>query len=114
MSSIIQNFKVLKFTSEEEKNCKVLDQLVKSYFSIVRKSIQDAVPKAVMHMLVNFVMENVQSELLTYLYKPDGADALLDGSEQITLAREDAEKMLSVSSGAKQILTKNCNFVSVI
>ena len=50
--------------------------LVKSYFKIVRKNVQDAVPKTVraavtrqechatqiMHFLVNHVMENIHNE----------------------------------------------------
>lgn len=33
----------------------IAERLIKSYFLIVRKSIQDTVPKAIMHFLVNFV-----------------------------------------------------------
>ena len=37
------------------KLCQVIERLIKSYFYIVRKSIQDSVPKSVMHFLVNYV-----------------------------------------------------------
>lgn len=74
-----------------------LERLIKSYFYIVRKSIQDTVPKAVMHFLVNFVKDNLQSELVTHLYKADNADTLLDESEHIAQRRKEAADMLKVS-----------------
>ena len=46
-----------------------IERLIKSYFLIVRKNIQDTVPKAIMHFLVNFVQDNLQSELVSHLYK---------------------------------------------
>lgn len=74
-----------------------LERLIKSYFYIVRKSIQDTVPKAVMHFLVNFVKDNLQSELVTHLYKADNADQLLDESEHIAQRRKEAADMLKVT-----------------
>lgn len=71
--------------------------MIKSYFYIVRKSIQDTVPKAVMHFLVNFVKDNLQSELVTHLYKADNADQLLDESEHIAQRRKEAGDMLKVN-----------------
>lgn len=64
----------------------------------MRKSIQDTVPKAVMYFLVNFVKDNLQSELVTHLYKADNADKLLDESEHIAQRRKEAGDMLKVSS----------------
>lgn len=78
--------------------CQFLERLIKSYFYIVRKSIQDTVPKAVMHFLVNFVKDNLQSELVTHLYKADNADKLLDESEHIAQRRKEAGDMLKVSN----------------
>ncbi|CAL8142023.1 unnamed protein product [Orchesella dallaii] len=54
-----------QLSEKETRDCKVIEQLIKSYFSIVRKSIQDSVPKAVMHFLVNYVQDNLQSELVS-------------------------------------------------
>lgn len=74
------------------------ERLIKSYFYIVRKSIQDSVPKAVMHFLVNYVKDNLQSELVTHLYKSDQADSLLNESEHIAQRRKEAADMLRVST----------------
>lgn len=49
-----------------------------------------------MHFLVNFVKDNLQSELVTHLYKADNADKLLDESEHIAQRRKEAGDMLKV------------------
>lgn len=72
------------------------ERLIKSYFYIVRKSIQDSVPKAVMHFLVNYVKDNLQSELVTHLYKSDSASELLNESDHIAIRRKEAADMLKV------------------
>ena len=43
-----------QLNTREQRDCEVIERLIKSYFYIVRKSIQDCVPKAVMHFLVNY------------------------------------------------------------
>lgn len=87
-----------KLTDREQRDCDVIERLIKSYFYIVRKSIQDSVPKAIMHFLVNFVKDNVQSELVTHLYKSENAEAYLNESEHIAIRRREASDMLQVSS----------------
>lgn len=86
-----------RLTEKEQKDCDVIERLIKSYFYIVRKSIQDSVPKAVMHFLVNFVKDNVQSELVTHLYKSDSAEQLLNESDHISVRRKEASDMLKVT-----------------
>lgn len=63
----------------------------------MRKSIQDSVPKAIMHFLVNFVKNNLQSELVTHLYKSEQVEELLNESEHISKRRKDAVDMLKVN-----------------
>lgn len=76
----------------------VVERLIKSYFYIVRKSIQDSVPKAVMHFLVNYVKDNLQSELVTHLYKSENAEDFLNESDHIAVRRKEAGDMLKVCS----------------
>jgi len=71
-------------------------KLIRSYFLIIRKNIQDAVPKAIMHFLVNFVQEHIQSELVSQLYKKEEIDRLLQESEAITSRRTEVSEMLQV------------------
>jgi dynamin 1-like protein len=49
-----------------------------------------------MHFLVNYVKDNVQSELVTHLYKSDQAEELLNESEHIAQRRKEAADMLKV------------------
>lgn len=69
----------------------------------MRKSIQDSVPKAVMHFLVNYVKDNLQSELVTHLYKSDQAEALLNESEHIAVRRKETANMLKVTLKKKKL-----------
>lgn len=73
------------------------ENLIKVYFYIVRKSIQDTVPKAVMHFLVNYVKDNLQSELVAHLYKSAQAEELLSEAAHVAQRRKDAADMLKVS-----------------
>ena len=75
----------------------VTERLIKSYFLIVRKNIQDSIPKAIMHFLVNHVKDNLQSELVSHLYKQEEICRLLEESEHIAARRKEASEMLAVS-----------------
>ncbi|CAG5056000.1 unnamed protein product [Parnassius apollo] len=95
-----------KLSDREQHDCDVIEKLIKSYFYIVRKSIQDSVPKAVMHFLVNYVKDNLQSELVTHLYKSDQAESLLNESEHIAQRRKEAADMLKALQRAGQIISE--------
>lgn len=95
-----------KLSENEEHDCEIIERLINTYFYIVRKSIQDTVPKAVMHFLVNYVKDNLQSELVTHLYKADNADQLLDESEHIAQRRREAADMLKALQRASHIISE--------
>ena len=48
-----------------------IENLLSSYFDIVRKNIQDTVPKSIMYFLVNESKETIQNELVRNLYKEE-------------------------------------------
>ena len=58
-------------TDEQLLQVKVTRILLRSYFSIVRASLVDTVPKAVMHFLVNAVQRGLQQHLIRTLYRDD-------------------------------------------
>ncbi|XP_040063497.1 dynamin-1-like protein [Ixodes scapularis] len=93
-----------KLSPREQRDCEVIERLIRSYFLIVRKNIQDSVPKAIMHFLVNFVKDNLQSELVTHLYKHDCFDQLLAESEHVAVRRREAAQMVKALHKASQII----------
>lgn len=49
-----------------------------------------------MHFLVNYVKDNLQSELVTHLYKADQVEELLNESAHIAQRRKETSDMLKV------------------
>ena len=88
--------------------------LISSYFSIVRQTIQDLVPKAIMRahlfiqlspspqepepdptdLLVNFSRESVQNRLVASLYKESLFEDLLYEDESLTAERTRVKALL--------------------
>ncbi|GFE55062.1 dynamin central region family protein [Babesia ovis] len=66
----------------------LIKALIESYFSIVRKNIADAVPKCIMHFMVNKTTDSVQQELIAHLYKKELYDELTAESKHIIERRE--------------------------
>ncbi|KAI7811971.1 dynamin-1-like protein, partial [Triplophysa rosa] len=95
-----------KLSAREQRDCEVIERLIKSYFLIVRKNIQDSVPKAVMHFLVNHVKDSLQSELVGQLYKPPLLDDLLTESEDMAQRRNEAADMLKALQKASQVIAE--------
>ena len=95
-----------KLSEREQRDCEVIERLIKSYFYIVRKSIQDTVPKAIMHFLVNYVKDNVQSELVSKLYSPSEIDSLLSESPHIAQRRRESAEMLRALQRASTIISE--------
>ncbi|KAF5895469.1 dynamin-1-like protein isoform X1, partial [Clarias magur] len=95
-----------KLSAREQRDCEVIERLIKSYFLIVRKNIQDSVPKAVMHFLVNHVKDSLQSELVGQLYKSGLLDDLLTESEDMAQRRKEAADMLQALQKASQVIAE--------
>lgn len=47
----------------------VIRRLVESYFAIVKRNLADAVPKTIMHFMVNNTKRGLQQHLIQQLYK---------------------------------------------
>ncbi|EDO34895.1 predicted protein [Nematostella vectensis] len=93
-------------TEREQMDSDIIRKLIKSYFVIVRKSIQDSVPKAIMAFLVNYVKERIQSELVEKLYKSERFETLLQESEHMHIKRKEAAEMLKALQRAGQIISE--------
>ncbi|KAI6655244.1 Dynamin-1-like protein isoform X2 [Oopsacas minuta] len=112
----------LSITEKNTRDCAIIQQLIDSYFNIVRKNILDSIPKTVMHFLVNFVKDNIQNQLVVHLYKPSVYESLLKEAEYVTDRREEVSSMLDALRKASQTINqlrdpdfqhrKNFNFMS--
>lgn len=74
-------------TDQEGVQVEVTRVLVASYFDIVRKNLQDAVPKALMHFLVNGVAKGLQQHLIRTLYREELFCELMGEREDIAARR---------------------------
>ncbi|XP_071387391.1 dynamin-1-like protein isoform X2 [Centroberyx affinis] len=95
-----------KLSTREQRDCEVIQRLIKCYFLIVRKIIQDSVPKTVMHFLVNFVKERLQSELVGQLYKQPLLQELLIESQDTAQQRTEVAQMLEALQKANNIISE--------
>ena len=84
----------------------LIRQLITSYFNIVRQSIQDLVPKAVMHLLVNFSRETVQNRLVITLYKEELFEQLLHEDEALTRERKRIQSLLAAYREGFNVLSE--------
>uniref|UniRef100_A0AAY4B3T5 Dynamin-1-like protein n=1 Tax=Denticeps clupeoides TaxID=299321 RepID=A0AAY4B3T5_9TELE len=95
-----------RLSAREQRDCEVIQRLIKCYFLIVRKSIQDSVPKTVMHFLVNYVKEHLQSELVGQLYKQPLLQELLIESQETAQQRNEVAQMLEALQKANNIISE--------
>jgi dynamin 1-like protein len=91
-------------TEREALETELIRRLISSYFNIVRETIADQVPKAVMHLLVNHSKDVVQNRLVSELYKEDLFSELLYEDDAIKNEREKCEKLLSTYKEAAKII----------
>jgi dynamin 1-like protein len=92
--------------TRQQFDCELIEKLIHSYFVIVRKSIQDSIPKAVMHCLVNFVKDDLQHRLVSELYRTESYDALMDESDEIFTRRKEIGEMVKALQKAAEILSE--------
>ncbi|KAL2018953.1 hypothetical protein VTK56DRAFT_10247 [Thermocarpiscus australiensis] len=91
-------------TEREAMETELIRALISSYFNIVRESIADQVPKAIMHLLVNHCKDVVQNRLVSELYKESLFEELLYEDDAVKKEREKCEKLLQTYREAAKII----------
>ncbi|KAL7419856.1 Dynamin-related GTPase protein [Cryptotrichosporon argae] len=93
-------------TAREEMETTLIRSLIASYFGITRQTVQDLIPKAIMHLLVNFSRDAVQQRLVTSLYKPDLFADLLFEDEALVTERTRVKALLDAYKEAFRVLSE--------
>ncbi|EOY29296.1 Dynamin-related protein 3A isoform 1 [Theobroma cacao] len=94
----------LEMSENEATEIIITKLLVQSYFDLVRKNIQDLVPKAIMHFLVNHTKRNLHNTFIQILYKENLFEELLQEQDEVVARRKHAQEMLRVLRQAVKML----------
>lgn len=94
-----------KLTRREQEEVELIERLIVHYFTIIRKQLQDSIPKTIMHFMVCQLTKTLSSNLISELYVEDKLDYLLQESEVVCKKRDRASKMLTALNGAQRVLS---------
>lgn len=89
----------------EAMEVEVIKLLIQSYFNIVKRTVSDTVPKAIMLKLIQFSKEEMQKELLEQLYKAEVLETLASESESTVQRRKECHNMIEVLKNANEIVS---------
>jgi len=89
----------------EEMVTQLICCLISLYFNIVRQLIQDIIPKAIMHFLVNHMAQQVQNHLVASLYKPELFADMLNEDEALVAERTRVKALLDAHKEAFKMLS---------
>ncbi|RDW88292.1 dynamin-1-like protein-like protein [Coleophoma cylindrospora] len=84
----------------------VIKLLINSYYNIVKRTMIDMVPKAIMLNLVQFTKDEMQRELLENMYRTDTLDDLLKESDYTVRRRKECQQMVESLSRASEIVSQ--------
>ncbi|OIT04443.1 PREDICTED: dynamin-related protein 3B-like [Nicotiana attenuata] len=78
--------------------------LLRSYYDIVRKNVEDSVPKAIMHFLVNHTKRELHNVFIKKLYRDNLLEEMLQEPDEIALKRKRTRETLRVLQQAFKTL----------
>ncbi|KAL5787842.1 hypothetical protein ACOSP7_004791 [Xanthoceras sorbifolium] len=78
--------------------------LLRSYYDIVRKNIEDTVPKAIMHFLVNHTKRELHNVFIKKLYRENLFEEMLQEPEEVATKRKRTRETLRVLQQAFRTL----------
>ncbi|KAF2402970.1 V-type ATPase [Trichodelitschia bisporula] len=93
-------------SEKESQEVEVIKLLISSYFNIVRRTMIDMVPKAIMLNLVSHTKDTMQPELLEQMYKQSELDDLLKESEYTVRRRKECLQMVESLKRASEIVNQ--------
>ncbi|POR37759.1 Vacuolar protein sorting-associated protein 1 [Tolypocladium paradoxum] len=93
-------------SERENIEVEVIKLLISSYYNIVKRTMVDMVPKAIMLNLVQFTKDEMQRELLENMYRTDTLDDLLKESDFTIRRRKECQQMVESLSKANEIVSQ--------
>ncbi|GAB7360735.1 hypothetical protein MBLNU230_g0610t1 [Neophaeotheca triangularis] len=93
-------------SEKETQEVEVIKLLITSYFNIVRRTMIDMVPKAIMLNLVAHTKEEMQRELLEQMYRTQELDELLKESDYTVRRRKECQQMVESLGRASEIVSQ--------
>ncbi|KAK7953394.1 vacuolar protein sorting-associated protein [Apiospora saccharicola] len=93
-------------SERENIEVEVIKLLISSYYNIVRRTMIDMVPKAIMLQLVQLTKDDMQKELLENMYRKETFDDLLKESDYTVRRRQECQKMVESLSKASEIVSQ--------
>jgi len=84
----------------------LLKSLITSYFAIVKRKIIDAVPKTIMHFMVNHVRDSLHHACIAELYQSEQMDSLLREGEEVRQKRQKCQEQLAELRRCQDMLAK--------
>ncbi|KAF2090861.1 hypothetical protein K490DRAFT_62190 [Saccharata proteae CBS 121410] len=93
-------------SEKESQEVEVIKLLISSYYNIVRRTMIDMVPKAIMLNLVSFTKDEMQRELLENMYRAEQLDDLLKESEYTVRRRKECQQMVESLARASEIVNQ--------
>ncbi|KAK1825271.1 vacuolar protein sorting-associated protein 1 [Friedmanniomyces endolithicus] len=93
-------------SEKESQEVEVIKLLITSYYNIVRRTMVDMVPKAIMLTLVEHTKEDMQRELLQEMYRQTELDDLLKESEYTVRRRKECLQMVESLGRAAEIVSQ--------
>ncbi|GJZ27057.1 dynamin-related protein 3A, partial [Tanacetum coccineum] len=91
-------------SDQENIEINVTKLLLRSYYDIVRKNIEDYVPKAIMHFLVNHTKRELHNVFIKKLYRDDMFEQMLQEPDDISIKRKRTRELLRVLQQAFRTL----------
>ena len=79
---------------EKKISAEIVKRILSSYFDIVRKKLIDAIPKAIVYMLVNKVMEQMTATVVEELFNDQAVVEMLAEDPGITKKREETQQAI--------------------
>lgn len=91
-------------TEQEALEIAITKLLLKSYYDIVRKNVEDSVPKAIMHFLVNYTKRELHNVFIRKLYRENIFEEMLREPDDIAAKRKQIRETLQVLQQANKTL----------